>query len=280
MVRSAPRATSPKASLHFGGAGWRCTSGLAGVPISIDVDLSQLHWQLDFTVRPASIHFLVAGSPKITGTLTLKTHDECHITLPLHIVIPIAGTPLVVKISPRLELSNDGSTTAQLAWTPRLAFGFDRGPGISQNIHAFNVGKVAPLIRASNQTSLFFGPEADLTLGGRVGVSAAFGPKFSLATNATATELCADGDVALAIDAKARADLFVAKWSFDLFTITIAHHPLYHDCGPKPNTGGGGSGNGSGGPGTGGAQPAADVPCTGFPPNPVTYGAISDLWGA
>ena len=270
VLRSAPRAAGPAASIHFGGAGVRCTGGLNG-PLSIDVDLSPLHWQLDFDLRNPFIHFLVAGSPKITAVLGLAAAGECHLTLPLHVVIPIAGTPLAVKISPRLELSADGGLSGHFTWTPRLAYGFDRGNGVSQNLHAFNLGSVKPDLHADAKAELFFGPDAELSLGGVVGVSAAFGPAFAITLNQTPGSSCLRGDVALKIDASAHANVFIKHWSFALLSITAHDWPLFDTCPSPPggntpgqpsagNGGGGlGGGNGPAGNGTVGSGRASRI---------------------
>jgi hypothetical protein len=240
--------------IHFGGTGIRCT-GAVTPPLDVNLDLSGLHWDLSFTYPSPSIHFLVTGSPTITIDAGFNVATECHWTLPLHIVVPIPGTPLQVKISPRLEFSTSGSLGFHARWSPRLTYGFDRGNGVSSDAHVFNLGQ--PVFRwgVVGSADLFFGPDAELSLAGRVGVSVAFGPDITMSRRND----CTDVDAGLKISASAEADVFIARWSFTLFSGYIKGGNLLHACGSSAPPSGGGtpSGGGVGTPsGGGGGTPS------------------------
>ena len=289
VLRGAPRAASPKASLHISASQLRCTGGING-PLDVDLDLTPLRWQLDFDLHNPFIHFLVAGNPKLSAALGLAAKGECRTNLAVRIVIPIAGTPLVIRLSPRLELSADGGLSAKFTWTPRLAFGFDRGNGINQTLYTFKLGTVKPEVHADAKAELFFGPDTELTLGGRVGVSAAFGPVFDVKLDQTLAQSCVHGDVAMKIKADANADVFIKHWSFALLSVTVHSWPLFDACTNHPadtgtNTGGGGGGTDGGG--GGGQQPLppgalsvahfAEPPGAGEPWD-ITNGPDGNLW--
>jgi hypothetical protein len=256
-----------RSSLHIGGTGVRCTGFDQAPPVDIDIDLSQLHWDLSFTYPSPSIHFLVTGSPKVTVNLGLNLRTECHWTLPLHVVIPIPGTPLQVKISPRLQLNTEGHLGGAFVWSPRMTYGFDRGNGINSEVHVFNPGTPTVRFDADAKADLFFGPDAELTLGGRVGVSAIFGPDFEITRTNANNQTCTDANVGLKLEATAEADVFVAHWNFTLFSGLIGKRQILHNCsagsppggGSTPPPGGGGStpppGGGSTPPPGGGSTP-------------------------
>jgi uncharacterized membrane protein YgcG len=251
-----PRALS-HVGLHLGGSGVRCTGFNGAPPVDINIDLSPLHWDLSFTYPSPSIHFLVTGSPVITVNLGLNLATECHWTLPIHVVVPIPGTPLQVKISPVLQLSTNGSLAGTFTWSPRLTYGFDRGNGISDEVHVFNPGSATLGFNANASADLFFGPDAELSLGGRVGVSATFGPDFGVSRSIGSAGSCDDADVGLKIEASADVDLFISHWSITLFTGEIGRRNVFHQCSVPVSNGNGGSGsstNSGGGSHTGGSS--------------------------
>lgn len=290
VLRSQPTSIFRRAvSLHLGGTGMRCTGSVDG-PLSIDVDLSKLHWELSFTYPSPSIHFLVTGSPTVTVNMALTLAEECHWTLPLHVVIPIPGTALQVRISPKLELTTSGSLGASFKWSPRLTYGFDRGNGISDEAHVFNVGTFKPAFAATASGDLFFGPDAELSLAGRVGVDMTFGPHFEVSRSIGTDGACEKGDVNLKVEASANADVFVKHWTFALFSGTFGDTNLFDICnkpsagaGNGSNSGSGGSGSGTSGPSgggsSGGSSGSSGSPVT-IPSGayPETAGGVAHTW--
>lgn len=272
-------------SIHFGGSGIRCTGGVTP-PIDVNLDLSGLHWDLSFTYPSPSIHFLVTGSPTLTVDAGINAAIECHYTLPLHIVVPIPGTPLQVKISPRIELSTSGSLGFHAKWSPRLTYGFDRGNGISQEVHVFNLGQPDFQWGAQGKGDLFIGPDAELSVGGRVGVSATFGPDLAVSRE----NGCTDAYAGLKVTASAEADIFIARWEFTLWSGYIMGGRFYHNCdsapappstGPAGGTSGGtssptgGSSGGSAGGGSSGAGSSPSVPGGSYAE---TVGGVTHTW--
>ncbi len=246
-------------SLHIGGTGVRCT-GFTGPapPVDITVDLTPLHWDLSFTYPSPSIHFLLTGSPVVKVNLGLGVATECHWTLPLHLVIPIPGTPLQVRVSPRLQLNTSGRLSGSFTWSPRMTYGFDEGNGIHQEVHVFNPGSPTVQFSADAKADVFLGAQADLTLGGRVGVSASFGPDFAVSRSLSGGKWCTDASVGLKIEASVDADVFIAHWNFPLWSGLIGNRSILHDC--SNTSGGSGSGGGGGsttppGGGGGGTTP-------------------------
>lgn len=273
VVRSQSGTRLTRAELrafHLGGTGVRCT-GLRAAPVNIELDLDPLHWDLSFTAPFPSIHFLLAGSPIIKVGLGLNTGSECHLTLPVHVTIPIAGTPILLKISPVLRLSADGTLNAQFEWRPRLAYGFDRGNGISGEVHVFNPGTQTLNINSTAEASLFFGASANLSLAGRVGVQADFGPAFTFGLAQTASQSCVSADLGLRLSASANADVFVKNWSFALFNGTIAKKQLYRRCN---NSGSQGAGSGGTATSPGGGPPGSSP---GNVNTPVSYDRVTPL---
>jgi hypothetical protein len=268
--------------LHLGGTGVRCTGFDSAPPVDIDIDLSHLHWDLSFTYPSPSIHFLVTGSPTVTVKLGLNIATECHWTLPIHVVVPIPGTPLQVKISPVLQLSTTGSLGASFTWSPRLTYGFDEGNGISDEVHVFNAGTAQLGFGGTAQADVFFGPDAELSLGGRVGVSVEFGPDFEVSRSIATDGSCEDVDVGLLVQATAEADVFIAHWSFELFSGLVDKKPVFHSCttpsaggGQPPSTGTPGSGSSGSGPAGGGPSGGGGG---GVPPT-VPSGSYSETTG-
>jgi hypothetical protein len=251
---SDPRSLS-HIGIHFGGSGISCSGGLTP-QLDINLDLSAVHWDLSFTYPSPSIHFLVTGSPTVTIDAGINAAAQCHWTLPLHIVVPIPGTPLQVKISPRLELSTNGSLGFHATWSPRLTYGFDRGNGINSEVHVFNLGQPNFRWGVAGSADLFFGPQAELSLAGRVGVSVGFGPDIKITRDGN----CTNVEAGLKIEASAEADVFIARWEFTLFSGYIKGGSLLHACGSAaPPAAGGGTPSGGGGStptGGGGGTPS------------------------
>ena len=231
------RTASTGASFHLGGSGSRCTGPGATKPITVDLDLSPLHWSLAFISPIPSVHFLVTGKPKITVALGFTGSAECHYTLPLHVVVPIPGTPLVLKMSPVFRLTVESHLQATFTWEPYVTFGFDRGAhSTSIDPHAFNPESPSLDITSGGSAEIFLGASAELSLGGRVGVSADFGPAFTIASEDTGGQTCTTADAGLKLSTSAEADVFVSHWSFTLASGTFFTQHLVKSC--TPGTGG------------------------------------------
>ncbi len=212
-----------------------CDGSGAGPTLSLTADLSKMSVDLSLDANPAApnIHFLITADPVFdinlgfTGTVTC-TLSAAHF---LEIEVPIPATPgLVVDIYPVVTISADGQVSIDFEWSPRAAVGFDKGPGISTEVHAFgSSGDVT--VSATAGADIFAGFEADLTLAGRVGVGGDLGPDLS-ATYDAGTQ-CVTVDGATKTDLSASADVFVKKWSFALATGVFGTRQLFHECGAQ-----------------------------------------------
>jgi len=228
-----PRAElTSSTSYDLSDSAFTCEGSGAGPSISLSADLSKMSVDLSLDANPAApnIHFLITADPVFdinlgfTGTVTCKL----SVARFLEIQVPIPATPgLVVDIYPVITLSADGQASIDFEWSPRAAVGFDKGPGISSEVHAFgSSGQVK--ISATAGADLFLGFEADLDLAGRVGVGGDLGPDLSASYDARTACLTAQG--ATEVQLSANANIFVKSWNFALATGTFGARQLYQSC--------------------------------------------------
>jgi hypothetical protein len=237
--------------------------GSAGAPtLSLTADLSKMSVDLSLDANPAApnIHFLITADPVFDinfgfpGTLTCTLSGQKW----LEIKIPIPATPgLMVDIYPVVTLSAGGQASVQFQWSPRAAVGFDEGPGIDSEVHAFgSSGSVG--ISATASADLFLGFEADLTLAGRIGVGGDLGPDLSATYDAHTACVTVDG--ALKTDLSATANVFVKNWTFALATGIFDNQQLYSKCAAQvsPST----------------SAPSTSAPPSSGPPTGTTWTAV------
>jgi len=216
-----------------------CTGSGAGPAISLTADLSKMSVDLSLNANPTApnIGFLVTADPVFdvnvgfTGTVTCKL-SAAHF---LEIQVPVPAAPgLVVDIYPVVTLSAGGQASIDFQWAPRAAVGFVRGPGISSEVHAFgSSGNVK--ISATAGAELFLGYEADVKLGGRIGVGGDLGPDLNAEYDASTTCVTVDG--ATEVGLSASADVFVKNWTFALATGKFGERQLYRKCGAAASSG-------------------------------------------
>ena len=203
--------------------------------ITLTADLSKINVDLSLNANPSapSIHVLITADPvfdinvDFTGTVTCELADA-HF-LQAHILIP--ATPgLMVDLNPVLTLDAHGDVSIDFQWDPRAALGFDKGPGISSEVHGFgSSGDVA--IKATADADLYMGLHADISLAGRVGVGGDFGPDLPASYDSGTGCVTVDGRAKA--DLTASADVFVKSWSFTLASGTFDERQLFHACGPQ-----------------------------------------------
>ncbi len=262
---AAPHAANPAASFHVGGSGIRC-SGSVVPQASVDLDLSRMRYDLDFIPDLRQIAFTMYGRPKVSLSAGLAGRADCHLTLPLHVVIPVGGA-LVVKVSPILEIGATGSLSAALSWEPSLAFGFSRSPYGNSDTRTFNPGTPGVGFRVAGGDRLFLGARAQLSLGGRVGVGADVGPEFTFGAESFRGQTCVTGDVGLKVSASVSADVFIKHWTFGIVSATFLKHDFFH-----PQCSGAGTTGASTGPGGTTGPPPPESGAASQPP------ASSSTW--
>jgi hypothetical protein len=230
-------ASTPALSFSLSALKFSCqskdTGTGAGPSIALTADLTKTSVDLSLDANPSApnIHFLITAYPVFNLNVGFTGTVVCQLSEPdlLKVRIPIPGTPgLVVTLSPVISLSATGQASVDFQWTPRMAVGFDKGPGVSTDVHAFgSSGNVAASATAS--ADLFVGTHADISLAGRVGVGGDFGPDLPVTYDAA--KVCVTVDGQLKADLTASADVFVKNWTFALAEGDFGNRQLYQKCG-------------------------------------------------
>ncbi|MGH3192409.1 MAG: hypothetical protein ACRDPY_37325 [Streptosporangiaceae bacterium] len=139
-------------------AAFTCHGG-GDFTITLTADLSKISFDLSLNANPEtpSIHFLATADPvfginvDFTGTVTCELSDAHFIEAD----IPIPGTPdLWVDLYPVLTFDAKGQVSIDFQWKPRAAIGFDKAPGIDDEVQGFgSSGSVA--IKAAADADLY-----------------------------------------------------------------------------------------------------------------------------
>jgi uncharacterized membrane protein YgcG len=271
VARPANASSLPFTCQTSGGWAVNATADFSHTYVLATLDIHEPAMAFQFTTRPIlTLGVNFQGS----ASCTLRNSDELQINVPI-------AAPLTLTIKPVFELSADGSFTAQATWTPRLTVGFDRAPGLSDNVIAFGSGLSFQSTGQANADIEDY-LSIELGLGGRVGVTGTIGPHLHAALtesshNSQATG-CATVNAWLHADLTADADIFIRHWSWTLYSGDFYKTLLYSHCvttgsaaptptpvtpvtasggssGATPSSGGtSGGGSGSGGsPGSGGS---------------------------
>jgi uncharacterized membrane protein YgcG len=238
------------------GAEMDCKKGAgAGPSVAFNADFSPVEFDLTLVTGASSyaprIYFSMQGKPTFDLDAALKAHQSCTYKGHLQIIIPIPGTALQVLLRPAFSFGVDGAFGLRVHWSPFISVVFARGKGVQPvNTNVITQGKptLKPLGEAAGD--VFLGAQADLTLGGRVGVSANVGPNLKASVSRD-SGVCLGIDGSLKTALNAYADVFVKHWDFALVSGEFLKQPLWSSCRP-PGGGGGSGGGGSGGGGSGG----------------------------
>ena len=274
----------------------------SGWSVSATADFSHTHVQATLDIGSRAIHFLLTTDPTFTLGATFQGSATCTLANAneLHVVVPIAA-PLTLTIRPEFEFNVSGSFHAQATWAPRLAIGFDRAPGISQNPVGFG-SSLSFDANGQADADLYAGLSVELGIGGRVGVAGTVGPHLHAAvtttTNNAQSTACASVTAWAHAELTANADIFIRHWSWTLYSGDFGKSTIYNHCvstatgGPGGGTTGTGTGSGtSSGGGTGSTGPgsgsesgsgSAPPPTTPPPPPPTTdsetTGGVAHTW--
>lgn len=203
-----------------------------GQTVTPTIDLSKLRLDFALTTAPPSIHFVLTGRPALglrlqsTGSVTCSLRDLSLIT----ILVP--GTPIVVSIKPRFDFSASGAVTASLTWSPALDIGFDRAPGLAQEIHSVSGSPTSIAVNVSGQASAWLAGALDVSVAGRLGIVGAFGPQ--LTATATAPPPCVSMNATLKATLDAYANVFFKDFTFSLASGSYGNLSMYRKCGPAP----------------------------------------------
>lgn len=250
-----------------------CTTS-AGKPVQATIDLSQLHVSYNLTTVPPSISFLLSGQPSLSLDVTISGSFSCHLDDKIGLRIPVPGTPLVVKVAPHFEVTTTGSASLGVTWSPRVAVGFVKGPGISDDVHEIGGSSVQVTGGLAAQVSSFMGGSVGLLVGGVAGVTGTFGPEVAanFTTPPTTSKDCIDITRDIKVELAATADVFFASFNFVLAKGSFDNGTLYESC----DTGGGGGGGGGGGATVTLQSPGDQTSLVGQPVSLQLHGSDSD----
>ena len=236
-----------------------CTTS-GGYTIDATANLSATHVDASLDIYEPAIHFLFTFYPSFT--LGVSFTGSAHCSLDGDLELPVAvSAPLAVTIQPVFDIDASGSLSASTTWSPRMAIGFDRAPGISDNPIAFG-SSITVNAKGNADVNVFAALSIGLSVGGRLGVTGTAGPEIdtaaSFSTNGTSGTACASVVGYLKADLTANASVFVKSWSWSLFSGEFDRTKLYSHCATTAGGTGGssgapiGGGTGTGGPGGGG----------------------------
>jgi hypothetical protein len=255
-VSLAPGADAPTRALprpaKLSSLPFTCTTK-SGHKESVAADFSNTHVDASLDIRSRAIHFLFTTHPVLTLNLHFEGSASCTLAnkQALQITVPVAA-PLTLTIKPEFKLDASGSIDATTTWSPRLAIGFDRAPGISDNPIGFG-SSITFNATGNADANLYAGLSVELGVGGRIGVTGSAGPDLHATaratTNGSTSTACAHVEAFVKADLTANADVFIKSWSWSLFHGEFARTTLYEHC---ATTGGGGVSGGGGGAATGG----------------------------
>ncbi|HEX6688504.1 MAG TPA: hypothetical protein VF085_07545 [Solirubrobacterales bacterium] len=220
----------PSASASAGKL-FTCTGSGPAPNFDIASDFSKLKPQFTLDIGRPEIFFLLSGTAELGVDLSSKASASCKYTGNAKFVIPIAGTPVVITIKPSLNGSLSGEIGAGFTWSPRIALGMQKGPGVDQSFHTFNKGVIgSPSFHGSAQAKMFLGVSVGVSVAERAGVEGTAGPQVSAGVKANGDSVCLDADASLHADLNAYADVFIKRWSFTIAKGDFGHLQLLHVC--------------------------------------------------
>ncbi len=268
-------------------------NGVTG-PITVDVDLSQIHvvLSLDTSVYSPALQFILEGRPTFTlnsGTSAAVTCTASLTALP----IPLGATGLFLEMGPAFSFTIGGSLSAHLAWSPFIGITFFRSlkSGNSQSFALRNGGSAS--VTGSAGASLGLGLQTSISLGEGpaqlAAITGTVGPVISATfqRDPVAAQTCFDAKATAEADLSAHADVIFKTWDFELGSFTFGDLPLFHTCagpgdgGPGGNGGGGtgGGGGGDGGGDGGGSASTGSLAASQGSTCAILNGGSVDCWG-
>ncbi len=221
--------------LDLSKAAFTCT-GDNGLSITLITDLTKIHAQLDLDIRKPSIHFLLTVRPTFDLNVAFTGQVSCKLKNGglLKAKLPIPAAPyLSVVIQPAFQLTAGGQVGVNFRWEPNLVFGFDRSPGVNQDVHT--IGSNSDVrVTAKAGFEVFAGLSVGIELaGGRAAVSGELGPVLTSSVDAKG---CRTVELGLRAQITASVDLFVASWSITIAGGTFRNTRLLDTCRPGPRS--------------------------------------------
>jgi Tol biopolymer transport system component len=224
-----------------------CSGSGPAAKFDVDADFSKLKPQFELDISRPEIFFLLSGTAKLDADVSSRASKSCRYTGSARIVIPVPGTPVVITVKPAVSGTLSGDVGVDFSWSPRIAVGLQKGPGVNQDFHAFNKGSVtAPSFHGSAKASLFLGVTLGVSVADRVGLEGKAGPQLEASTKLAPGSACLDADAWMHADIDAFADVFVKRWSFSIAKGDFGNLRLLHACHDR-GAGGGGGGAAAGG---------------------------------
>jgi streptogramin lyase len=208
-----------------------CTGSGPAAKFDIDSDFSKLKPDFLLDIGRPEIFFILSGTAQLDVDLSSKASASCKYTGNAKFTIPIYGTPVVVTIKPTINGSLSGEVGAGFAWSPRMAVGIQKGPGVDQSFHTLNKGTIStPSFHGSAQAKAFAGVSVGVSVAERVGIEGTAGPQLNAGVSASGSSICLDAKATLHADLSAYADVFVKRWSFSIAKGDFGELQLLHAC--------------------------------------------------
>ncbi len=206
------------------------------IPVTPTLDLSKMKVQFSMTANPPSIHFLLVGQPAVGLTIHAGAGFTCSLPDSRKLTIPVPGTPLDVTLQPRIDLSAKGGIDVNFVWSPKVSFGFDRAPGLSDNPFTLKGSAVWKKASVTAHADAYFAGELGVSLGGRAGITGSFGPDVTADLKKSSGGFCIDVEKGLKAELDVTADVFFKTWHFKVADGTFVKGPLYTNCRPSITT--------------------------------------------
>jgi hypothetical protein len=238
----------------FGGA-FDCKSDTGiGPTVSVDIDLSKLHWLVELQTLSPYIEVVVTGKAPVTLDIKLHGRVTCTAKKSLPVLIAVPGTPMFIQLRPAFSFQADGSYGGHDVLTLHLTYGFIRS--LRSGNADFKQFRTTREWTAEGAVSLeaFLGIDLQLTLAGRLGVGGKIGPVLT-GTRKFTPRACTTWSTAFRGELIASADVFFKSWTFALASVTFGRHTFFDGCALVQTPGSGPPGGGGADPPPGGGDP-------------------------
>ncbi|HEY6494420.1 MAG TPA: hypothetical protein VIZ43_14190 [Trebonia sp.] len=193
--------------------------------IKVTPHLSGLHatgqYKKGTKKTPTKVVLALKGSPSLALNLAFSGNVNCTKSLTA-VKIPIAGSPLVLKLTPELNFTASGNVKANFTWTENINIGFTvSGKKFTQGAHSLT-SKTKVSLTGDGTAGMKLDLDAAIeTVGGIAGVKGSIGPDIT----ATVTD-DTDSGAACANGSYSTDANFIAYFNALFFSETF-HSPVW-----------------------------------------------------